>query len=63
MKNLTKISVENYLRPQFFELLEHNPLIDKVVDVEIKDFRTYFVFKNLNEEQEDSVEELKLELV
>ena len=58
----TFISVENKDALQFEHTLEEFDLLRDVVDIQERDFMTDFIFEDLNEEEETTLEQLKNDL-
>ena len=63
MKNVTKMLVENQLSDQFQNSWDEVWIVDHLVDVQEGDFRTTFVFEDLDTSQEGWLETLESELV
>ena len=63
MKNVTKMLVENQLSDQFQNSWDEVWIVDHLVDVQEGDFRTTFVFEDLDTSQEGWLETLERELV
>jgi hypothetical protein len=63
MKNVTKMSVENQFSDQFQNSWDEVWIVDHLVDVKEGDFRTTFVFEDLDTSQEGWLETLESELV
>jgi len=58
----TYISVENHKATQFENVLEEFDLLVDVQSVRERDFMTDFIFEDLNEEEEQTLEQLKNDL-
>jgi len=58
----TFISVENKDAWQFEQTLEEFDLLRDVVNIRERDFMTDFIFEDLNEEEETTLEQLKNDL-
>jgi hypothetical protein len=58
----TFITVENEQAEQFEQSLREFNLIHDVKEIQERDFRTDFIFEDLNEQEEETLEALKSEL-
>ena len=58
----TFISVENHKAQQFEHSLEEFDFLNDVVNIRERDFMTDFIFEDLNEEEETTLEQLKNDL-
>jgi hypothetical protein len=58
----TFITVENEQAEQFEQSLREFDLIHDVKEIQERDFRTNFIFEDLNEQEEATLEALKSEL-
>ena len=55
----TFISVENHKATQFENTLEEFDLLNDVINIRERDFMTDFIFEDLSEEEETTLEQLK----
>lgn len=58
----TYISIPNEQATQYENTLEEFDFLDDVISIRERDFMTDFIFENLNEEEETTLEQLKNDL-
>jgi hypothetical protein len=58
----TYIAIENHQAEQFEQVLEEFDFLNEVIAIRERDFMTDFIFEDLNEEEEETLEQLKSDL-